>query len=75
MEEEECINCGEVASGTYTLVVPAGALLQDEPLCESCRTLFKGSRQFEVHEAPVLLRGGDRDEGDELDEELEPPEL
>lgn len=73
--EEECINCGVAASGSYTLVVPAGALLQDEPLCESCYTLFEGSRQFEVHEAPVLLRGGDRDTEDDLDEELEPPEL
>lgn len=59
---DECVNCGQPAGGEYTLVVQSGALLKDEPFCESCRALFEGSQQFEVHEAPVLLRGRRDDE-------------
>ena len=62
---DECVNCGDRATGTYSLVVPAGVLLEDKPLCETCRTLFQGSRSFEVHEAPVLLRGGNDEDDDE----------
>lgn len=54
----ECVNCGQPATGEYTLVVHSGALLEEEPFCDSCHALFEGSGQFEVHKAPVLLRGG-----------------
>lgn len=61
----ECVNCGEPATGRYTLAVQTGLLIQDKPFCQSCLTLFRGGHRFEVHEAPVLLRGGDEGPEDE----------
>lgn len=60
----ECINCGAPPGGEYSLVLPTGVLLQDEPLCATCHAFFSGAAQFEVHAAPLLMRGGNDGDDD-----------
>lgn len=62
---EACINCGGPPVGRYTLVAQTGTMVRDEPFCQSCLQLFRGGRGFEVHESPVLVRGGNERDEDE----------
>lgn len=48
----------------YTLVVESGEIFKDKLLCEECASDFRNLDRVEVHEGPVLMRGGD-DEGEQ----------
>lgn len=61
----ECFNCGEPATGAYTLVFETGVSVRDRLLCPGCRGFFADSDAMEVHQAPVLMRGGEVVEAEE----------
>lgn len=65
MGEDECFNCAEPASETYTLVLAPGRILEDKVLCDTCVSDFRDVEWIEVHEAPVLKRGNNEDQEDE----------
>jgi hypothetical protein len=59
MEGEECFHCVGPASERYTLVLETGKVVKDKWLCDECVSAFREEDWMEIHETPVLLRGGD----------------
>lgn len=58
----ECFNCANAVEDRYTLVLNSGEVFKDKLLCEPCDSAFRGLDWIEVHEGPVLMRGGDDDQ-------------
>lgn len=54
----ECFACVGPASEQYTLILEGGKVIEDKWVCESCISDFRDEEWIEVHEAPVLMRGG-----------------
>lgn len=61
----DCFNCSKPAETAYTLVFQAGVSVRDRLLCSGCRDFFSGADTIEVHQAPVLMRGGEVVEDEE----------
>lgn len=54
----ECFACVGPASEQYILVLESGKVLEDKWVCDGCLIDFRDEEWIEMHEAPVLMRGG-----------------